>query len=57
MASISIYRTGIGASRTREGLPCVIVEVSEGVCSMVGFGVIPVSAVVGIGGGESVIFR
>lgn len=32
-----------------------VAEASEGVCGMVGFGVIPVAAVVGVGGGEGVV--
>lgn len=34
-----------------------IAEAGEGVCGMVGFGVVPVAAVVGVGGSEGVILR
>lgn len=49
MASVGIDGAGVGAPRAGEGLACVIVEAGEGVCGMVGFGVIPVPAVVGVG--------
>lgn len=49
MASISIDGAVVGASSTGKGLACIIVEAREGVCGMVCFGVIPVSAVVGVG--------
>lgn len=49
MASIGVDGAVVGASGAGEGLACIVVEAREGVCGMVGFGVIPVPAVVGVG--------
>lgn len=60
MATIGIDGAGARAPRAGEGRLVDIVavaEAGEGVCGVVGFGVIPVAAVVGVGGGEGVILR
>lgn len=44
-------------SSSREGLPSVSVVASVGVGIIVGFGVVPVAAVVSVGRREGVIFR
>lgn len=57
MAAISVRGARGGARAAGEGLPRVAVVARVGVGVVVGFGVVPVAAVVGVGGRERVVLR
>lgn len=60
VAAVGVDGAGARAPRAGEGGLVGIVavaEAGEGVCGVVGFGVVPVAAVVGVGGGQRVVLR
>lgn len=60
MATIGIDRPSACAPRAGEGWLAGIItvaEAGEGVCGVIGLGIIPIATVVGVGGREGVVLR